>query len=83
MNENIIDLLRFVRSVNSEKYTNIFEYSGIGNTVSIRTYAGQWHQGKDFSVYMDMMPIESLTAEKCESIKAEILADMEKAVNND
>ena len=83
MNEHIIDLFRFVVSVNSKKYTASFDYSGIGSSVTISTYAGEWYEGKDFSVYMGFIPVETLTAEECESIKAEILADMKKAAHND
>ena len=83
MNEHIIDLLRFVHSVNSEKYVANFNYSGLGSSVTISTYAGEWYEGKDFSIYMGFIPVETLTAEECESIKAEIMADMEKAVKHD
>ena len=83
MNEHIIDLLRFVISVNSESYVASFDYSGVGSSLTISTYVGEWYEGKDFSIYMGWIPVESLTAEKCESIKAEILADMKKVIKND
>ena len=83
MNEHIIGLMEFLLSVSSERYTVSFDYSGLGNCFSVRSYAGEWYSGKDFSVYIEGVPLELMAAEKCESIKAEILADMEKVIKND
>ena len=83
MNEHIIHLMEFLISVSSERYTVSFDYSGIGNCFSVRSYAGEWHLGKDFSIYIEGVSLELMTAVTCESIKAEILADMKKVARND
>ena len=83
MNENIIDLMRFVMSVNSEDYHTHIEFSGHVECISISTYAGGFDEDKDFSIYLQLIPVSEINAEEVERIKAKISADMEKAVKND
>ena len=83
MNEHLIDLMRFVVSINSENYHTYIDFSGHVQCVSIHAYGGAFAHGKKFTVYHPSIPLSGISAEKVESLKEEILADYHKAVKND